>query len=388
VARPLLDEITGYVGFDDADARLLAEMGPVLRPHFTPMIDRFYAVIQAHPGASRAITGGDAQVQRLKGTLVDWLEGLVGGVYDEAYYERRARIGRVHVRIDLDQRYMFAAMNLIREGLHEALGASEWPADRRQHGHAAIDRICDIELAIMLETYREAYIARMRSAERLATLGQFAASIGHDLRNPLAVIETSLHLLKRRVTDDPKAERHIGRIGDQVTLAGAIISDLLELARDRPSVRQPVDVRALIDEALGSVPPRPGARLDVQVPGDLPRASVDPGQMRQVVVNLVVNAVQAVTHDGSGGGTVRISADSKGDALRIAVQDDGHGIGEEAKARLFEPLFTTRAKGIGLGLALCKRIVEKHGGTITGRNRPEGGAEFIVLLPGAVGAAR
>jgi signal transduction histidine kinase len=385
VTRALLVEISEYVGFDEDDARTLAEIGPFVRPQFTPIIDQFYATIQAHPGASKAITGGEAQVQRLKGTLIQWLEGVVAGVYDDAYYEMRARIGRAHVRIDLDQRYMFSAMNLIREGLHAALDASDWPRDHLTRAHVSIDRILDIELAIMLETYREAYIARIRASERLATLGQLAASIGHDLRNPLAVVETSLHLLKRRVDEDPKAARHAKRIGEQVKICGAIIEDLLDLARDRPPARQRVDIRGLVDDALASLPIPESIGVDVDVPAELPHASVDPGQVRQLIVNLALNGIQAVADSGRAGARVRIEAVSDGDALVLRVLDEGAGIPEEAMRRLFEPLFTTRAKGIGLGLALCRRIVEKHGGIITAENRPEGGAALTVRLPGALG---
>lgn len=387
VARPLIEEVAGYVGFDESDALLLRELGPHLRPRFEPIIDRFYESIEANPGAAEVITGGQAQIERLKGTLIDWMEGLVGGVYDDAYWERRARIGRVHVRIGLDQRYMFSAMNLIREGLHEALENSDFDGERVAGAHRAIDRICDIELAMMLETYREAYVARIRSTERLATLGQLAASIGHDLRNPLAVIETSLHLLRRRVTEDPRAVRHLGRIGDQVALCGSIISDLLELARDREPIRTAAPFGPLVEEALGAVPGSPGVSVEMDIPEGLPPVRVDAGQLRQVVVNLVSNAVQAAEQDGRDAGergAVQVRAWAEGDALLFAVRDDGPGLTDEARARLFEPLFTTRAKGIGLGLALCKRIVDKHGGSIHGHNHGGGGAEFIVRLPGSL----
>lgn len=381
MARPLIEEVAGYVGFGDADASLLGELGPHLRPSFVPIVDRFYDAIEAHPGASEVITGGPAQIARLKGTLVDWMEGLVGGVYDDAYWERRARIGRVHVRIGLDQRYMFSAMNLIRDGLHDALGASDFPSERAREAHQVLDRICDIELAMMLQSYREAYTERIRATERLATLGQLAASIGHDLRNPLAVIETSLHLLRRRVTEDDRAVRHLGRIGDQVALCGAIISDLLELARDRAAVRKPAPFSAIVQEALRAVPQSNQVSIEVDIPADLPPASVDAGQIRQVVLNLVSNAVQAAERGEGATGSVVIRAWSEDGALFFSVRDDGPGLSEEAAHRLFEPLFTTRAKGIGLGLALCKRIVDKHEGMISGHNHEGGGAEFVVQLP-------
>lgn len=180
----LLDDLMAYMRFTADDAARLRAMGPLLRPHFAGIVDRFYEAIDRTPGAMAVFTGGPAQIERQKRMLHGWLEGLVQGPYDDAYFERRARIGRTHVRIGLDQQYMFGAMNLIREGLHAALRASDWRGEERVAGHGAIDRLCDIELAIMIETYREAYTIRVKDAERLATIGQVAASIGHELRNP------------------------------------------------------------------------------------------------------------------------------------------------------------------------------------------------------------
>ncbi|AKF08509.1 sensor histidine kinase [Sandaracinus amylolyticus] len=388
----MLRELFDYVGFGDEDARWLVRMGPAVRPAFPHIVDEFYRTIDDNAGARAVFTGGPAQRARLHASMHAWLEGVVSGIYDEGYFEQRARIGRMHVRIDLDQRYMMAAMNVIRRGLHDALRAAQWPADEQIHGHDAIDKICDIELAVMLETYRESYVEKQRANERLATIGQLAASIGHELRNPLAVMETSLHLLSSRQqaergNADDKAARHLHRIREQLAISGAIISDLLEMARDRAPDRRPVDVRALIDEALASVPRPEQLRVEVAIDEALPRASVDPVQLRQVVVNLVLNASQAIA-GAKREGVVKVHAQREGDELVLVIEDDGPGLSTEAVRRLFEPLFTTRATGVGLGLPLCRRIVEKHGGTIRGYNlgqpdAPEG-ARFEIRLPGAL----
>ncbi|MFW5921266.1 MAG: protoglobin domain-containing protein [Polyangiales bacterium] len=393
VARQdILEEVAGYIDFGVEDARMLRSMGPALRRYFHPIVEDFYAAIEQSPGASSVITGGREQTERLKSTLRDWLEGLLGGVYDEAYLERRSRIGRMHVRIGLDQRYMFSAMNILRQGLHRALDEiadadrEQWTRTKERLGHDAINKICDIELAIMLETYREDYIAEMRSKQRLATLGQFAASIGHELRNPLAVMETSLHLLGRRVRDDERAQKHVTRMGQQINLCSSIIADLLEMARDRPPDRQRTDVGTLVREAVEGIPHRSGATVEVDIAGDLGEAWVDPMQLRQVVVNLVMNAMQAVTSEGRSG-RVTVGARHNGGALHLTVADDGPGLSPEVRRRVFEPLFTTRSKGIGLGLALCRRIVEKHGGSIEADNGERGGAVFRLTIPQAFGGS-
>jgi signal transduction histidine kinase len=381
-SHEMLEEMRRYVGFDDEDARVLAELGPLLEPDFARVVDRFYEAIEASPKA-RAVFEDDAQFARQKLSLRSWLVGVFRGVYDEAYYDRRARIGRAHVRIGLDQRYMFGAMNVVRTELKASLAdrlpAAGFDDSKRAAASRAVDRILDLELAIMLETYAEDYVRRMRATERLATLGELAASIGHELRNPLAVMETSLHLLQRSTKDDPRATRHAERIGAQVAACGEIISDLLDLARDRPAEREPVAPRRLVDEALALLP-KPDVPIEVRAaPEPLPEVQVDPGQVRQLLANLLTNALEATR--GHGEKVVVDLAVLPGDVLRVQVDDQGPGIPEEIRDRLFEPLFSTRAKGIGLGLALCVRIVEKHGGTIAATNRPEGGARFEVHLP-------
>jgi signal transduction histidine kinase len=378
----MLEEMRRYVGFDEGDARLLVEVGPLLEPDLDGVVDRFYGAIEGSPTA-RAVFEDEAQIAHQKVALRHWLIGVFRGVYDEAYYKRRERIGRAHVRMGLDQRYMFGAMNVVRTGLHESMAArlprAGFDDVKRLAAMRAVDRILDIELAIMLETYAEGYARRIRSTERLATLGQVAASIGHELRNPLAVMETSLHLVRRNLRDEARVARHLERIGAQVAVCGEIISDLLDLARDRPAERQRVAPASLADEALALLP-KFDLPIEIRAETDpLPDVRIDPGQVRQLLANLMSNALEATRGHGE---KVRVDlAVLPGEVLRVRVDDEGPGISDEVRDRLFEPLFSTRTKGIGLGLALCQRIAEKHGGTIAAANRPEGGARFEVHLP-------
>ncbi len=383
--QEFLDELCEYVGFGSEHATLLAEMKPVVTPAFPGIVDRFYDAIMANARAMRVFTGGIPQVERQKTFLTGWLESVFSGVYDVDYLQQHARIGRTHVRIKLDQRYMFGAMNLVREGLHAALRGADWPEEKRARGHQALDKICDLELAIMLETYAENHVARMRDSERLATLGQLAGFIGHELRNPLAVMETSLHLLRKRIPlDDEGATRHMRRLGEQVSISSGIITDLLELARDRAIEPTEVPVRPLLEDVIRRVHTGDGVLVAIDVPDDLPEASMDDKQMRHLVSNLVTNASQALEHL-PGERLISVSVTRDGDGLLLVVEDNGKGIPEEVRHRLFEPLATTRAKGLGLGLALCRRIAEKHQGEIRASNKPTGGARFEVRLPHAFG---
>ncbi|MFT3915732.1 MAG: ATP-binding protein [Anaeromyxobacteraceae bacterium] len=228
----------------------------------------------------------------------------------------------------------------------------------------------------MLHTYRDDMLAQQARVERLSTFGQLVGSIGHDLRNPLGVIETSLYILRSKGDVDERTAKHINRIGEQLGVANGIITNLLDMIRDRPLARADVRLDALVRDVVESVKRPPEVALELEL-AELPVLSGDAGQLRQVLVNLVENAVYAAGAKGVVGVRGR-RADAQ---IELVVDDTGPGVDPATRRRLFEPLITTKAKGIGLGLALVKRIVERHGGTITYDERPGGGARFTIRLP-------
>ena len=378
----MFEEIVRDIGFTTQDAALLARAESLVSPHFGAVVDHFYEVIGANPDMA-SVFDGPAMVARQKGMLTGWLRLFFAGPYDESYFEQRAKIGRTHVRIGLDQHFMFTMMGVLRADLTRLLqteaATAEWSREEVRDACAALDKLCDLELAVMLETYREDWNERLRRTERLAALGTFAATIGHELRNPLAVIDTSVHLLSRSTGDDPKVARHVGRISQQVAVCNEIITDLLELARDRPPDKRWESLLPFLEEVL--LPLRQErVSIVLDVSQTLTGARFDAGQLRQVMGNLVSNAAQAV---GNGEVEVVVRVYPEGETLRIDVEDDGPGIDPEHLPHLFEPLFTTRARGVGLGLALCRSVVEKHGGTITAANGARG-ARFSIELPEAL----
>jgi two-component system sensor histidine kinase HydH len=374
----LLSELKRYVGWSPDDEAALRRMHPLLQPRFPAVIEVFYDRILEHQQARAALVGGESQVGHLKVQLAAWLEQLFLGPWDEGYYEQRARIGRMHVRIALPQHYMFAAMNVLRRGLDSALAEHEAAsAEDQATARRALGRILDLELAIMLHTYREDLLAQRSRIERLATFGQMAASIGHELRNPLGVIESSLFLLRGRVQSDDRATKQVDRIGQQVEIASGIITGLLGLIRDKPLVREPLQIDRVIEDALALVTRAPGVQIQSSGLLGFPPLHGDPAQLRQVFVNLIDNAVQAATPVGA---QVQIAAVVEGTSLAISVEDGGPGVSPEIGARLFEPLITSKPNGTGLGLSFALRIVERHHGTLCYEPR-ERGARFVVRLP-------
>ena len=377
MGESLLDELKRYVGFCPADEAALRELWAAATPHFPEIASAFYDRILTHAGARRALTGGESRVGQLRVTLVRWMGEALGGPWDEAWWESHCRIGRVHVRIDLPQHYMFGAMNLIRAELGKVIDRT-WADDssRRARVQVALGKVLDLELAIMLHTYREDLVSRVSRSERLATFGQLIGSIGHDLRNPLGVIESSLFLLRGRVGEDERIRKHIDRIGDQVRLSNEIISGLLDMVRDRPLPLERVPVTALLNGAAESVPRPAEVALTVQGLEGLDVVG-DATQLRQALVNLILNAVQAA----SPAGEVRVRVRREGSTAAIDVEDTGPGVAESVRGRLFEPLITTKDHGSGLGLALVKRVAERHGGSVGHEPCPGRGARFTLRIP-------
>ena len=163
----MFEEMKRYVRFEAGDEAALTALAPHAEPHFAHIAEEFYARLGEHPEATRVFSGPE-QVKRLQSTLCEWMMMLLRGPWDRDYYERRARIGRVHVRIALPQRYMFGAMDLIRLSLTRiAQDAFEAQAELRTTSVRALQKILDLELAVMLETYREAFVDQVQELERL-----------------------------------------------------------------------------------------------------------------------------------------------------------------------------------------------------------------------------
>nr|WP_076750563.1 ATP-binding protein [Desulfatitalea tepidiphila] len=226
--------------------------------------------------------------------------------------------------------------------------------------------------------------------EKLAVLGQLTATVSHELRNPLGVIRSSnFYLQKRMKTEDEKARKHFQRIEDQITLCEAIVADLLEYTRGRQASIVKQEISPWLEQVVEQVEEQEGIPIDLELAGALPPVPHDPEKMRRVLINLLVNAVQAVKSRSEAADNeastyeprIGVKSLMRDGQLAIEVSDNGIGMDEETQRRAFEPLFTTRARGTGIGLANVKKIIEEHGGLITMESRPGQGTKFSLLLP-------
>jgi signal transduction histidine kinase len=211
----------------------------------------------------------------------------------------------------------------------------------------------------------------------LSTIGQVAASIAHELRNPLSVIENAAFYLKRHyASGDDKCSDHLTIIGHEVKRANRIITDLLEMSRAKDPGKEKVDLGEAVKDALDQLDEAHTLRLRVLFEPDPFTVEADPIQFRQVLSNLIANAMQAL----DGGGTLEIRAHMDDAVAVIEVADDGPGVPSEHRNRIFQPLFSTKARGTGLGLSICRQIVERHGGSLELLDS-DSGARFAIRMP-------
>jgi signal transduction histidine kinase len=234
------------------------------------------------------------------------------------------------------------------------------------------------EAAVLSETMRT--MARSIAA-RDQEMQLMLAGIAHEVRNPLGGIELFGGLLKEDLEPSDPRRKHVETILKEIALLGGVVNDFLDFARRRPLNLAPVEVAELIDEIL-SIAGRDAADKEIELAADVERglvATLDRDQLNRAVLNLVRNAVQATPDKGR----VRVHASriDAGGGFRIRVEDTGPGVPLDKREEIWRPFFTTKEKGTGLGLALVKKAVDAHGGTIRLESPAEGGACFVIELP-------
>jgi signal transduction histidine kinase len=375
-------ELQQYVGWSTADARRVQATATLLDPYLARLIDDFYAEIERHPDAKKVITGGQQQIQRLKGTLLQWLRELLSGPYDRDYVSRRWKVGWRHVEIGLDQVYTNVALSRLRLGLVSAL-EDHWRGEpgELQATRRSLNLLIDLDLAIIEDAYQAEYLARQQRSERLATIGQVAGGIAHELRNPLNVVKTSVYyLLNARNATAEKNTEHLQRIERHVTLADNVITALTSFAKvPVPSLR-PFPVAQCLQEVLETTALPPNIRVTIDCPDSLPAALADVDQVRIVFANLIRNAREAMP----GGGTLSIQGRPVDDCVEVSVSDTGVGIATDNLHQIMEPLYSTKARGLGLGLAIARAILDKNKGTMRLVSELGRGSSFTVRLTAAV----
>jgi signal transduction histidine kinase len=256
-------------------------------------------------------------------------------------------------------------------------------ADRERRARAEVERLND-ELKGTLSQLQEAQ-QELVVAERMATVGRLSLKVAHEVRNPISAIELNAEMLQDIVRGHGGAEADeavglVAAIRDQVNTLDALTEEYLTFARFPRPHFEDESVNSLVQELTEFIRPvatRQGLTVRADIDPAVPMMEVDRGLLRQAILNLVKNGLEAL----SRGGELVLASRLVGDTVEVSVSDSGPGIRPEMAGKLFEQFFTTKPQGTGLGLSITRQIAEEHGGEVTWRNRPGGGAIFTLRLP-------
>jgi signal transduction histidine kinase len=216
--------------------------------------------------------------------------------------------------------------------------------------------------------------------EKLATLGKLGGTIAHELRNPLGAIRNSVYFLRMKiphVLNDEKVKQHFDILDEEVSTSDRIITDILTFGRVKEPQLAGVDINNVIEWVLARVKTPENIKVFIELNKDLPHLLADGDQLKQVFSNLILNAIQSMP----GAGTLTITGTPKDNLLEIGISDTGEGILKDNLSKIFEPLFSTKIRGTGLGLSVCQSIIAMHKGNIEVKSEPGKGTRFIVKLP-------
>jgi signal transduction histidine kinase len=251
------------------------------------------------------------------------------------------------------------------------------------------------EIRSLTENWREfcdhcqrVHDTEMVQAEHLATMGELAAGVAHEIRNPLAGIAGAIEIISKDFPKDHPDREILEDLRQEVRRIEKVLNDLLNYARPKAPQFGMADLRETVARTLQLARQQIGSKnveFSIQIPSPLPRFRMDPEQLQQVLLNLVLNGIQALDQEGKITIQARAQAPpgppNRPSYIEIAVSDTGAGISHEQLERIFRPFYTTKRDGTGLGLSLCRRIISQHGGTLTAESEVKKGSRFTIRLP-------
>lgn len=386
------EHIKHYVDWTEWDARCVKSLWPAIEPDVQFIVDDFYSAIMRHAFTARVMSGGEAQVARLKGTLAQWLHSLFSGTYDTEFAQTRWQVGKRHVEIGLNQAYAMAALARIRQTItHRLCENPDLSREQIAKGVLAINKLLDMDAAIIDFAYQQSFaakleqsaLAKVKQKERLAFIGQMVTGLAHESRNALQRSQACLEALKLDIEDRPEAVKQATRIENALDRLNVLYEEVRNYAAPIKLDRQVIDLAKLCHTAWQNLYHRWNqmqTQFELIEPSDRPcLVSVDRHRLDQVFTNLFQNSLDASGVQGRV--RCKVFRDDLANECVVQIDDSGPGVPDEIISRVFEPFFTTKSKGTGLGLAITKRIVDAHGGTLHLSKSDWGGARFEFRIP-------
>ncbi|MBU0717037.1 MAG: hypothetical protein KJ749_02215 [Planctomycetes bacterium] len=385
-----LDELRIHVRWSSRDAANLRVLGAHSSTLVTRVADGVYEFLAALPGDRAVFLGSVDEVARQRQVFAEWLANLLDADLDAAHFQRARRVGIAHVRSGIGPRHILTGMEIVRQEFDRAARASDLEdVEAKLH---SLQKLLAIEQVVMVESYREHYAEKVRRSERsaveerltraehLAEIGQLAASLAHEIKNPLAGISAAIQIIRESMSAENPHRPVITEIIGQIKRLDATVKDLLQYAKPVPprfSEFPLAQSMAGILEVLRGEPALQGISVTCRsLPPDV-TLYADDAQITQLIINLLLNAA----HASRDGGDIELEVHKSADRVELLVKDTGKGMTREVMDQAFEPFFTTKAKGTGLGLPICKRIVEAHGGSIALASEIGKGTTVTIRLP-------
>ena len=387
---PVIADMKRMIGFTDQDAQRVKELAEHCLPQADSIIRRLHCAITEDPDARAVFREDDKRIDDHRQPLTAWFRSLFDGVYDDAYFEQRLHIGTKHAQVGLRQDFMVVGVSLIWRETERRV---------RQLGFGDVDdalssfhKLLMLDLGAMLYAYKEGYTENVRQSERsafeakltraehLAEIGQLAASLAHEIKNPLAGISGAIQVIRDTMADEDPHQPILREVLGQIKRLDETVKDLLTYARPTPPRWRRFPAGRAVKHVLGVLRQEPALQaVDVAYTStaDDVLLMADEHQVEQLLMNLILNAGQA----SPAGEVVRVTLEADSESVRFAVIDNGAGMTPMVRHDAFEPFYTTKAKGTGLGLPICRRIVDVHGGRISLTSAAGRGTTVNVALP-------
>ncbi len=391
-SESFFDRVRAYVDFSPRDVVNLAEAGPVFSSQREEIVERFYAKVLDAPRTRRTVTEAGTSLARLKEALRSWLDELVSGPYDDAYFALRRRIGRRHVEVGLTVEHMFAATNVLRTELTSRIFLELAAApDHAAAISVSLDKLLDLELAILFATYEETLISKWRArdreavAERIAALEATAQGLAHEIGNPLSSLGLHVELLRRKLAHLEAEEAAAARstledISSVAKRIEGLVRRFQEYSRGFDLSFRAIDLAAHVERFVAEQRP-PAAARGVQISCDVatrPAAVLaDPDRLSEVLERVATNAYEAMP----AGGRLEVAVAARGLEAEVRLTDTGCGISPAERGKIFGIFYSTKPSGGGLGLAVSEWIVHAHGGRLAVDSRPGAGTTVRIALP-------
>jgi signal transduction histidine kinase len=380
-AQADFDRRKAFTRFGEQEAAVLASLHGVFERHADEIVDKFYEHLQQFDNLRPHLADPET-VARLKGFQKGYLLSLATGDYGLRHADNRLAIGRVHDRIGLDPEWYLGSYAFYLDLLAPAI-CERHPDDSAAAVGAttALAKLMILDMQLVLDAY---YGLREKRAvarsEQLAAVGELAASIAHEVRNPLAGMKGALQVLRKDLGGKPENQEVVEELLAQIDRLENLVRDLLTYARPRALRRQRFDLHEMLDRLLRMYKDQSDRQaitvLRTYGPGT-GEMDADPTQMEQVFLNLIHNAMQAM----ESGGRLSVITRTIDGAIEITFRDTGRGIDPLDLPRIFQPFFTTKHRGSGLGLPIVSKIAESHGGKIEIASRVGKGTTATVTIP-------